>query len=293
MAWKKNKRLISGGFRDLEYLPGERAGWDCTLAALAYGVRRQIERGAADLNAWAARHGLPASGRFGDFGPNALVLWHGTSRERAEKMLVHGLFHKRGLWTTREPWIAHSYCRGRSERFATEGAVACLVLDRSGLVEGRDFSAEGSGEVLRFHHGLPPEVVEYVLTHEEMSFVGDRRARRPRPWPKARLKKRRGGWVPVQKTPVRYSNSASYCCLDEFVHLSLERLLAELGEVAAVEIFSCLYSLVDPREALPHKAAFELIEEECLPYRQQGKWRTLRRRSASDGASRAWRGAIS
>lgn len=280
MAWRRNRQLVSEGFRDLQYLPREKCGWDCTLASLAYSMRRALERRSPDLNAWAARHGAPGSGRYQDLGGDALVLWHGTSRLRADRIAARGLFHKRGLWTTLEPSIAHGYCRRRSERFGTEGAVVCLVLDRSQLVEGRDYELEGNGDILRFQHGLPPDVVEYVLVRDELRFAGAQRVRHPSPWPQARFRRLSGTWVPLQRTPVRYSDSASFSSLQDFIRLCLERLLSELGEITALEAFSTVYAAVSPWEALLHEDTLDLIDAQCVPHRQRGKWQTFRARSS-------------
>jgi hypothetical protein len=264
MTWKPNRKLVSRGFKDLEYLPKERCGWDCTLASLSYGVRIDVERRLPDLSAWAERHGMPASARHQDLGSDALILWHGTSRERADKIAEHGLFHKRGLWTTSDPKIAHSYCRSRSERFATEGAVVCLVLGRGDVVEGRDYALEHNGNILRFHQGLPPDVVEYVLVHEEIRFIGQARARRRSPWPSAKFKKRSGSWVPVQKTPVRYSDAAGYCTAQEFAEICVDRLLSELSEVTALDVFSTLYTRIAPCDAHTHHDVFDVIDRRCV-----------------------------
>ncbi len=281
MTWQRNKKLVSQGSRDLKYLPRERCGWDCTLVSLAYGLRRDIELRSPDLCAWAARHGLPASGRYHALGADALVLWHGTSKERADKITAHGLFHKRGLWTTLDPRIAHTFCRGRSERFATDGAVVCLVLDRRELVEGRDYDVENNGNILRFHQGLGPDAVEYVLEHEQIRFTGPVRARRPAPWTSARFKKRSGEWVPVQRAPVRYSDSAGYSSVHEFIEICTDRLLAELVEVAALEVLSALYASVAPWDALSHDEALDRVEARCVPSRRRGRWQTFRARVSS------------
>jgi hypothetical protein len=271
IVWKKNKKLIAQGFRDLEYLPKARGGWDCSLASLAYGVRTSIENRPHDLNSWAARHCVAPSARYEALGPDALVLWHGTSKERADKIAEHGLFHKKGLWTTLDPTIAHVFCRGRSDRFGTEGAVVCIVLDSSEFVEGRDFDYEGAGTVLRFHYGLPPDVVEYVLVREEIRFVGAGRARRPSPWRRADFEKRSGHWVPAQRPPVWYTDSASYASVEEFAEVCVDRLLEELGEVTALEVFSTLYASVRPWDVLSHRDIFDLISRRCVPSRQRGK----------------------
>lgn len=287
MPWKPNKRLVAQGFHDLMYLPRARSGWDSTLAALAYGMRLDLDDAPPDLNAWAARHGAAASQRYRQLGADALVLWHGTSRERAEKVIEHGLFHKRGLWTAADPSMAHSFCRSRSDRYATEGAVVCLVLDRSALTEGLDYDVDGPRNVYRFHAGLPPDVVEYVLLDDEILFTGDARAREPRPWTTAKFKRESGEWVPVQKTPVRYSETESYRSVEDFARICVNRLLGELGELTALEVFSALYAAVSPNDALAHAEVFDLIEELCVPHRRRHKWQTYRARASSEALERA------
>ncbi len=282
MSWKPNKKLVEEGFKDLKYVPRERAGWDATLACEAYRARMEIDRRSPDLGAWAARHGLPASGRCAELGEGALVLWHGTSRERADKIAEHGLFHKKGLWTAKNPAIPHSFCRGRSERFGVEGAVVCLVLDESTLVEGRDFEAENEN-VLRFQHRLPPGVVEYVLVHEEIRFTADESVRPPSPWPGAKFRRREGRWAPVRKTPVKYSDSASYSTPREFAELCVRKLLEESGELAAIEVFSAIYAAVDPWDAITHEEILGVLEEECVPCRRRGKWQTFRAANMEKG----------
>ena len=272
MVWKRNKTDMAEECRDLKWLPRGRHGWDCTLASLAFGMRMEIPGAAADLNAWASRHGVPPSARYAELGERALVLWHGTSRERADKIAAHGLFHKRGLWTARHPMISHSYCRSRSERFGTDGAVVCIVLDQSALVEGQDFTTEGNGSILRFHHPLPPEVVEYVLTHEEVRFTGIERAAGPRPWPAVRLKHVSGCWVPVQRPPVRFLASEQFSTLGEFLILCLSRLSHELGCFSAIEVFSVLYSLVRPWDCLEHGQIMDLLSSASLQTLHRRQW---------------------
>lgn len=108
MPWKRNKSDLAQEFPDLEFVPHGRSAWDCTLCCLAYGMRMEIQGASPNLNMWAARHGVPASESYARLGDSALVLWHGTSRERADKIAAHGLFHKRGLWTARHPNVPHS-----------------------------------------------------------------------------------------------------------------------------------------------------------------------------------------
>ena len=76
--------------------------------------------------------------------------------------------------------------------------------------------------------------------------------------------------MPVQRTPVRYSEAADYSTLQGFCRLCIRRLLTEMTEVAALEVFSTLYAAVDPREALTHSDILSLIEESCVSARQSG-----------------------
>ena len=268
MTWRKNRRLAAGGLKDLEYVPADRHAWDCTLAALAFGVRREIERRPPDLNAWAVRHGAPASARYEAIGRDAWVLWHGTTRPRAERIVEHGLFHFKGLWTTFQPRIAHGFCRGRSDRYGPPGAMVCLVLDRGELTEGHDFDIEGAGDVVRFHGRLGPEVVEYVLFSDEVRFTREERARSPQPWRTGRFKRQSGVWAPVQQPPVRYSETEAYSSVGEFVQLTALRLFADLGAVAAIELFSTLYALMRPWDALAHEDVMAILGEQCESRRQ-------------------------
>ena len=275
MPWTKNRRMIADGWRDLEYLPKGRCAWHCTLAAPAYRADLLPGRLQTGLNAWAARHGLPAGGAFTDIGPEALVLWHGTSLQRSRQILQHGLFHKRGLWTTFDPAMAHSYCRWRSSQYDTEGAVVCLVLDPDTITEGVDYSTEATGRILRFHHRLPADAVQYVLEPEDIRFTGAERDRNLSPWPRARFKRQGGHWAPVQKSPARYSETESYSTVEQFAKLCLCRLLQEVGVTTAMEVFSVLYALISPWSALSHDAVFRLVEQMCAPGRRRRRPRAL------------------
>jgi hypothetical protein len=238
-----------------------------------------IEGSPPSLNAWAARHGMAASGRCAELGNAAVVLWHGTTRERADHILEHGLFHKRGLWAARHPAISHSFCRNRSARFETEGAIVSFVVDE----ETAGAEAEWENEnVVRFHHGLPPEVVQYVLVHDQARFVGGEPAHEPRPWPGDRFKRRGADWVSVRQPPVRYSDAESYSSASELARLCLRRLLDECREIGALEAFSCIYAAVEPWKALEHGDILTLLDDVCEPCRQRGRLKTFKRREARD-----------
>jgi len=273
MPWKRSKSDLAHDFPDLAFVPRGKSAWDCTLAGLAYGVRMDIPQALPDLNAWAARHGIPGSKLYETLGDAAMVLWHGTSRQRAEKITEHGLFHKRGLWAARHPNVPHSFCRMRSDRFGTEGAMVCLVLDRTQLTEGRDFQVETNGNIVRFHHGLPPDVVQYVLIREEIRYAGSGQASESRPWPGARFKHSSGQWLPLQRSPVRFSESQTFSTLPEYERLCICKILNELNGASPLEVLSALYSLVTPWESLRHGDILELLESLSSQTRSAGKWK--------------------
>jgi hypothetical protein len=278
--WKRNKAAAREGFADLEYVPRARCGWDCTLASLAFSARRALGNTEPDLNAWAARHGLPASARYAELGKGALVLWHGTSRERAQKIAQHGLFSKGGLWTVLDPVVSHSYCRMRSETFGTAGAVVCLVIDRRSVIEGVDYMVENHDNgIHRFTHAIAAGLVEYVLLDDRIEFTGERRAARPAPWPIGKFKRADGRWTPLQQPPVRYSPSASYRTPMELAGLCLDRLLGELGRISAIEAFSAVYSAASPWDAVSHDDVMAIIESRCLPAQRRGRWSCLTARA--------------
>lgn len=262
--WRKRRDLLRSGHKDLMYLPHEKCGWNATLSALAWSGRRQIEE-KPDLNLWAAMHAQPASARYAELGRHALVLWHGTSARRAEKIRQVGLFPKKGIWATAEPSLAHSFTRGRSSQYAAGSAMIVLLLDKENMPV--PFELAGEKNTLRFRQPLRPQFIEYILWDDRIEFVGRRKARQPKPWGVARFKKVGGLWVPCSRPPVRFDNRHSYANLEEWLELSLRRILTTLGRAQAIEIFSSLYSTIDPTQALRHDAVFEALERVCGPPR--------------------------
>lgn len=257
--WQKNRKMIKAGYPDLEYLPRSRAGWNATLAAHAFSARLHLA-GEADLNEWAAMHACAPSARYADLGDDALVLWHGTSDERAQRIREAGLFHKRGLWTTTEPRVAHGYTRGRSKQFGAGSATVVIVFDRREIQEGVHYSHD-SPVIYRFHSGLDRRHVEYICWGDRVEFCGEERAAEPCPWGQARFKRRGGEWVPLSRPPVRLDDEIYYDSLEKWLQLSAERVLRSLGTAAAVEVFSSLYATIDPWRALEHEAIFDLLEQ--------------------------------
>jgi len=76
------------------------------------------------------------------------------------------------------------------------------------------------------------------------------------------------------------ARAASFSSVEQFARICLERLLAELEVVTALEVFSMLYALVEPWDALDHALVFALLDECCLPHRRRARLRTLRARPA-------------
>jgi len=267
--WRRNRKLVRSGFKDLEYLPRSRAGWNATLSAHAYSARRKVA-GEADLNLWAVMQGCPASARYSELGKDALVLWHGTSAERAEKIAEVGLFHKRGVWAALEPKIAHGFTRGRSLQYLAGSATVVLVVDTREAQPGVDYDENGPS-IVRFHYGLPAEWIEYILWDDRVEFVGERKANAPKSWGVARFKKKEGRWVPRSQPPVRFDEEQAYGDFEGWLELSIGRIISALGSAAAIEIFSSLYSTVDPWDALRHDDIFKALEALCKPpHRRRG-----------------------
>ena len=268
-SWRKRRELVKSGFKDLAYLPRSRTGWNATLAAYAFAMRLKLD-GRADLNRWAMMHGVAASAKVAGLGEDALVLWHGTSAERAEKIRTVGLFHKRGLWTTTDPPTANNFTRNRSTHFAAGSAMIVIVLDRRELEADIDYEPQGhDGSILRFHRGLPADTVEYILFDDRIEFTGTEKASSPRSWGVARFKKAEGKWVPRSKPPVRLDAENTYGTFDEWLDLSVGRILTTLGAVCAVEVFSSLYATVDPWDVLVHDRILETLERLCGKPRQR------------------------
>ncbi|MFC1526987.1 hypothetical protein ACFL6X_09295 [Candidatus Latescibacterota bacterium] len=259
--WRKNRKMVKRGYSDLVYLPKSKTGWNVTLAAFAFSQRLN-RAGHADLNEWAAMHGCPASARYAELGDSALVLWHGTSDERAERIREVGLFHKRGLWSTTEPRVAHGYTRGRSRLYGTGSATVVLVLDRGEIEEGVHYSHDNE-VIYRFHSGLRSRHIQYILWGDRLEFRGDGRAREPNPWGQARFKRQGGRWVPLSRPPVRLDSETEYGDFDEWLTQSITRIVRRLGEATAVEVFSSLYATLDPWRALEHEAILARLEEQC------------------------------
>ena len=99
------------------------------------------------------------------------MFWPGTSATRFEWITLFGLFHKRGFWTPLDPKIAHGYTRRRASEYGVGSATVVLLLDRREIKPGIDYNQQGS-DIFRFHAGMPPENIEYILWDDRIQFLG-------------------------------------------------------------------------------------------------------------------------
>ena len=58
--------------------------------------------------------------------------------------------------------------------------------------------------------------------------------------------------MPRSRPPVRLDDEREYEDFDEWLRLSLERIVDLLGRCTALELYSSLYATLDPWEALTH-----------------------------------------
>ena len=263
-TWRKDKALHRKGFKDLVYLPAGRTAWNATLAAYAYAARRAVD-GKADLPVWAQMHSVRASSRYEDLGPRALTCWHGTSAERAAKISEHGLYPKKGVWAALNPTIAHGYTRNRAARFNAGSAMIVFVIDKYEW-EGR--ATVENDEIVRFHEPIPADRIEYILWADRIEFRGAHKAAKPKPWGVARFRRDRGHWGPRSRPPIRFDASHQYSTFDEWLDLSVRRIVRVHGATTAAETFSSLYATVDPWDALSHDQVFQALERLCGEPRQ-------------------------
>jgi hypothetical protein len=267
--WTKNRRHLRDGFSDLAYLPRSPLVWDATLSAYAYAARQKIA-GGANLNTWAVMNGVVPSGRAKDLGRDAVVLWHGTAAYKVPEIMKHGFrpVNKKAVYASLSPAISHGYTRFRSEEKEGGSAMFVLVMPERTMREEFNFT-QGAKEI-RLYGRVPPKYVEYILWSDRIEFVGKTTSPPAAPWPHFRFKKKDGKWRPLTKPPVRFEVDSTFVSKQEWVDLSLRRILTELGSAAAIEIFSSLYSTVEPWDALQHEEIFAAMERLCGDPRKKG-----------------------
>jgi len=272
LIWRKNRQRIRDGFTDLVYLPDSAHVWDATLAAYAYAARQKVG-GKPNLNTWAVVNGIPPSRRFEELGTDAVVLWHGTAAYKASKILQDGFrpVNKGAVYASLSPDISHSYTRNRSREREGGSAMFALVIPKRTMEEEFHFS-QGAHEI-RLYSRVSPDYVEYVLWSDRIDFFGKERAKPARPWPRFKFKKQGGKWIPLTNPPVRFDDEHEFSSKEEWLELSIRRILATLGTATAIEVFSSLYSTIEPWQALEHDAILAALEDLCDHPRQKAGMR--------------------
>ena len=79
--------------------------------------------------------------------------------------------------------------------------------------------------------------------------------------------------MPRSQPPVRFDDEHDYNDKEEWLHLSIQRILAAFDSAAAIELFSSLYATIDPWEALTHEEIFKALETLCDEPRQQHRFK--------------------
>ena len=266
-GWHKNRRRVREGFSDLAYLPAPPGVWDATLVACAYAARQKID-GKANLNTWAMMNGLPPSHRFEEHGADAVVLWHGTAAYKVPSILRDGFrpVNKGAVYASLSPDVSHGYTRFRSRERAGGSAMFALVISREEMEEEFHFS-QGAREI-RLHGRVSPKYIEYVLWSDRIEFTGKVQSQFIKPWPRFRFKKHRGEWIPLTNPPVRFDGEHEFRSKEEWLELSIRRVIDALGSATAIEVFSSLYSTIEPWQALGHDEILGAMERSCFQPRQ-------------------------
>ena len=136
-----------------------------------------------------------------------------------------------------------------------------LVLTQKELEE-RFYFSQGTQEV-RLYARVSPDYIEYILWSDRLQFAGSTKVTHPRPWPRFRFKKQGGEWIPLTRTPVRFDAEQAFSTKQEWLEMSIRRILGELGPATPIELFSSLYSTMEPWDALQHDEIFAALERLC------------------------------
>ncbi|MBC8230890.1 hypothetical protein H8E77_15170 [bacterium] len=150
---KKERKWISSHQRGIEY---------SDLVWLAKQFQKQAERNSdLTLEEFAISHGIQPEflRRFIDLGKNTITLWHGTTADRARRIMREG-FRKRGkIWFTRNPSHAHGVANSRARQRGNAPVVLCCEID---LEKYSTFQKQGPNYVFRCP-GISRDVIQSVL----------------------------------------------------------------------------------------------------------------------------------
>lgn len=215
----------------LPFLKGRKDQWNLTLIARSYECYIGREPNLS-LNDFVTLYGAPLSRLYDQTRGHNLVLWHGTTLERAEKILEHGFAHFKGVWMDQGTSTPFAFARSRAEQF---------------------------------------DAVPAILTKDHFEFVGKEKAVTPRPLPRARFVKREGRWVIPGQNPVYFDDQNYYKTSEEWLSLFCRRFLTRLGSAQPVEVFSAIYSNISPMDAITHRDIIGWICQNCRIGGRRGK----------------------
>jgi hypothetical protein len=246
----------------LPRLRGRRGHWDLTLIARCYECLKS-RFGELDLNEFATLFGAAPSALHARTRGRNLVLWHGTSVARAEKILEHGFAHFKGVWMDEQTGIPFAFAQDRARQFDAKPAICVSVIDLDLFREGQDFYWEAGEHVVVFRHEVPPWVVQYLITSQGIRFVGETRAQGPAIQPRVRFVKRDGGWAVPSQNPVLFRGKEPFRTTGEWLPLFCRHYLTTYGEADPVEIFTAVYASIHPQEAISRKDMLGCLVAHC------------------------------
>ena len=245
-----------------ELLRGPKGKWDFLHIAEAYAARQQ--RGAeSSLSDFAVEHGALASPLYEETKERNLVLWHGTSLERAERILEHGFLHCKGVWMAVRTSTPLSFARSRAREFDGRPAILVSVIDLDRYRGGEHFEERRSET--RFTDDVPPDVVQYLLTDREFRYVGRGRMRRYELPAKPNFARRDGRWIVPTRNPATFDArlGLTYTTVGEWLDLKLGRFFAEQQRATALEAFCVVYANCVPTEAIGREEVAGWLMREC------------------------------
>jgi len=153
---KKDRKWQSGYQRRFEY---------SDLVWLAEQFKKQAARNSdLTLEDFALNNGVQPEflRRFidlsRDLGKNIVTLWHGTTADRARKIMREG-FRRRGkIWFTRNPSHAHGVANSRARQRGEAPVVLCCEID---LEKYSNFQKQGPNYVFRCP-GISRDVIQSI-----------------------------------------------------------------------------------------------------------------------------------
>ena len=155
---KKERKWISSHQRGFEY---------SDLVWLAKQFQKQAERNSdLTLEEFAISHGIQPEflRRFIDLGKNTITLWHGTTVDKAKRIMREGFKKQRKIWFTQNPDIACGVAKNRAKQRGKAPVVFCCEIN---LYKYSNFEKTKS-EIYAFNHTyIARDVIQSVSHLEE------------------------------------------------------------------------------------------------------------------------------